>query len=383
MPSADAGTDWLATIDAEEAADLTAALVAIRSYPGEERAVQEAVADWLRANGIAAEGRPTEDPNRPNIVAQIENGPGPVLLLNGHTDTVLAAEGWSSDPWTPRRDGDRLYGLGACDMKSGVAAAMLATRALDRHRDRWRGTVIFTSVVDEEAYSLGARALIDAGIRADACIVTESSWEHPALGSVGKVLIKVDVIGKASHASWPWEGINAAVEAARFAVAMEQLPLGTHPRLRASQCVLSLLSGSAQYVITVPEKATILINRHIVPGETAESVLAQYQALADGLNSPARFELSIAPPYYPSWEIGVDHPLVAALGDAHAAESGSVPEWGYFGFSDANLFSDAGIPTVQFGPHGGNFHSADEWIDVPSIAAATRVLLRTAEVILA
>jgi len=383
MPSADAGTDWLAAIDPEEAATLTATLVAIRSYPGEERDVQEAVATWLRANGIAAEERPTEDLNRPNIVAQIENGPGPVLLLNGHTDTVLAAEGWSSDPWTPRRDGDRLYGLGACDMKSGVAAAMLATRSLDRHRDRWGGTVIFTSVVDEEAYSIGARALINGGIRADACIVTESSWEQPALGSVGKVLIKVEVIGKASHASWPWEGVNAAVEAARFAVAMERLPLGTHARLRASQCVLSLLSGSAQYVITVPEKATILVNRHIVPGETAESVLAQYQALAGGLNSPAQFELSIAPPYYPSWEIGADHPLVVALATAYSAETGSVPEWGYIGFGDANLFSDAGIPTVQVGPHGGNYHAANEWVSVQSIAAAARVLLRTAEVILA
>ncbi len=383
MPPTDDGAGWLETIDAEEAAALTASLVAIRSYPGEERGVQEAVADWLRANGIAAEERPTVDPNRPNIVAQIANGPGPVLLLNGHTDTVLAAEGWSSDPWAPRRDGDRLYGLGACDMKSGVAAAMLATRALDRHRDRWHGTVIFTSVVDEEAYSIGARALIDAGIRADACIVTESSWEHPALGSVGKVLIKVEVAGKAAHASWPWEGVNAAIEAARFATAMDGLPLGNHPRLRASQCVLSLLSGSAQYVITVPEKATILINRHIVPGETAESVLAQYRALADGLSSPAGFELSVAPPYYPSWELGADHPLVGALGEAHAAESGSVPEWGYTGFGDANLFSDAGIPTVQVGPHGGNFHAADEWVDVPSIAAAARVILRMAEVILA
>ena len=267
MPPSDAGTDWLAAIDPEEAAALTASLVAIRSYPGEERAVQEVVAEWLRANGIAAEERPTEDPNRPNIVAQIENGPGPVLLLNGHVDTVLAAEGWSSDPWTPRRDGDRLYGLGACDMKSGVAAAMLATRALDRHRDRWRGTVIFTSVVDEEAYSIGARALIDDGIRADACLVTESSWVRPALGSVGKVLIKVEVSGKAAHATMPWEGVNAAVEAARFTAALDKIAIGKHPRIVASQCVLSLLSGSAQYVITVPEKATILINRHLVPGE--------------------------------------------------------------------------------------------------------------------
>src|SRR5687767_13557669 len=137
---------------------------------------------------------------------------GPTLLLNGHTDTVLAVEGWSSDPWAPRRQGDRLYGLGACDMKSGVAAAMLATRALAAARDRWRGTILFTSVVDEEAYSIGARALIAAGLRADYCVVTEASWQHPCLGGVGKALIRAEVTGRAAHATWPAGGINAAVE---------------------------------------------------------------------------------------------------------------------------------------------------------------------------
>ncbi len=382
MPGEGSGTDWLA-VDPEEAAALTSRLVAIRSYPGEEGTVQGAVVDWLQENGIAAETAPTGEPDRPNVVARIANGPGPTLLLNGHVDTVLAVDGWSFDPWAPRREGSRLYGLGACDMKSGVAAAMLATRTLERNRDRWRGTVIFASVVDEEAYSLGARALIASGVRADACIVTESSWRHPALGSVGKLLIRVEVTGKATHASWPAAGVNAAVEAARLAVALEGVPLGEHPRLGASHCLLSLVSGSAQYVVTVPDKATMLINRHTVPGETAESVVAQYRVLASGLNSPAQFELSVEPPHYPPWETAADHPLAVALVTAYEAETGMAPDWGYRGFGDANLFrSEAGIPTVQFGPHGGNFHEADEWADVPSIAATVKVLVRTAVAVL-
>ncbi|MDP9472868.1 MAG: M20/M25/M40 family metallo-hydrolase, partial [Chloroflexota bacterium] len=59
--------------------------------------------------------------------------------------------------------------------------------------------------------------------------------------------------------------------------------------------------------------------------------------------------------------------------------AGHDPDWGYTGFGDANLFAgELGIPTVQFGPHGANFHQADEWIDVPSIGATVRVLLRLA-----
>lgn len=181
---------WLAIVsNPEEAAELTARLVAHHSYPGDEGAVQDEFASWLRSVGLQP-GLHDVEAGRPNVVVRVENGPGPTLPLNEHVDTVLAVDGWSTDPWLPRRDGDRLYGLGACDMKAGVAAAMLATRALAGRRDLWRGTVLFTSVVDEEAHSIGARALLASEVTADACIVTESSWERPCLGSVGMILYR-------------------------------------------------------------------------------------------------------------------------------------------------------------------------------------------------
>jgi acetylornithine deacetylase/succinyl-diaminopimelate desuccinylase-like protein len=370
---------WLRDLfDPEEAAALAAELVAIRSYPGQEGPVQRHVAGWLKANGLEPEFQPTEG-DRPNVIARIENGTGPTLLLNGHVDTVLAVEGWSSDPWTPRREGDRLYGLGAADMKSGVAAAMLATRALVQNREHWRGSVVFSSVVDEEAYSIGARALIASGISADYCVVTGSSWDRPALGSVGKTLVRIDVTGKAAHASWPWDGINAATEAARLVARLDEIPLLEHPRIRGSRCVLSFTSGNDQYVITVPEKARVILNRMIVTGESSASVLAEVQSLIGDLESPARFELTIDPPYYPPWETDTEHPLALALARAYAAEAGHAPEWGYSGFGDMNLFSEeAGIPTVMIGPRGDRFHQADEWVDVPSIAATSRLLVRMA-----
>lgn len=370
---------WLSRVaDPEEAAALTALLVSFRSYPGEELAVQQAIATWLGDQGVDADPQETGAQTRPNVIATIENGSGPTLLLNGHTDTVLAVEGWDSDPWQPRRDGDRLYGLGACDMKSGVAAAMLATRALAQARDRWRGTLIFSAVVDEEAYSIGARALIDAGIRADACLVTEASW-RPCLGSIGKVLARVEVTGKAGHASWPDSGINAAIEGARLLARLDEVNIPAHPRMTGTQTVLSYHSGSEQYVITIPERATAIINRMIVPGETSETVRAQLETLAAALDSPARFEVAIDPPFYPPWETPVDHPFVGLFTSAYQREIGEAPTWEYAGFGDANLFStEAGIPTIQFGPRGSDFHQANEWVDIPSIAACTRVILRTA-----
>lgn len=375
---------WLAeAVSDDEAAALTSELVAYRSYPGEEGPVQRHVAAWLAAAGLEPELQATEG-DRPNVIARVQNGDGPTLLLNGHTDTVLAVAGWDGDPWTTRREGDRLYGLGAADMKSGVAAAMLATRALAQHREAWRGTVLFTSVVDEEAYSLGAHALIDSGLRADYCIVTESAWDRPALGSVGKVLLRIDVTGKAAHASWPWDGVNAATEAARLVARLDELPIREHPRMRGSRAVLNFSSGNDQYVITVPERARVILNRMIVAGERSEDVVNEVQALVDDLHSPATFEISVDPPYYPPWETAPEHPLAQAVAAAYVAETGRTPEWGYGGFGDMNLFSEeAGIPTVMIGPRGDRFHQANEWVDVPSIAAATRLLVRVTRTLLA
>jgi acetylornithine deacetylase/succinyl-diaminopimelate desuccinylase-like protein len=365
--------------DPEEAATLTTNLVRQRSYPGEEAAVQREVAGWLGKMGIEPELQDLHD-GRHNVIATVENGDGPVLLLNGHVDTVLAAQGWESDPWLPRREGDRLYGLGACDMKSGVAAAMLATRALARRRDLWRGTVIFTSVVDEEAYSVGARGLVERGIRADTCVVTEANWDKPVIGGVGKVLVRADITGKAAHGSWPADGINAAVEAARLVARLDELPMGSHAHMTPTQCVLALHSGSHQYVITVPETARFTINRHTVPGESGEQVLSDLRRLAESLGSPARFDFAIDPPYYPAWETDQNDPLVARFAGAYAAEVGREPlfSWNQ-GVADTNYFAaDLCIPCIQFGPRGGNFHQANEWVDIPSIGATVRVLLRTA-----
>ncbi len=375
---------WLQAVSTDaEALGLTAELVAQRSYPGEEGPVQRVVAAWLERNGLQPEFMPTEG-DRPNVLVRLENGPGPTLLLNGHVDTVLAAQGWSCDPWKGRRDGNRFYGLGSFDMKSGVAAAMLVTRALAERRDLWRGTLIFSSVVDEEAYSIGARALVDTRMQADYCIVTEPSWERPVIGGVGKVLVRGDVTGKAAHGSWPADGINAGVEAARLIAQLDQMPLGQHPKLAATQCLLSLHSGSAQYVITVPEQARFTINRHIVPGETGESVLAEMRALAESLHSAARFDFAIDPPYYPPWEIDQAHPFVQRFAEAYQAEAGRAPVFAYQpGVADSNYFSaDLGIPTIQFGPHGGGGHQRDEWVDIQSIGASVRVILRLAAEIL-
>lgn len=370
-----------ATFDHDEAFALLRRLVAIRSYPGEEGPAQQAVAAWLEASGLAPELQPTAN-GQPNVVAAVRNGPGPTLLLNGHIDTVLAVEGWACDPWEGRLEGERFSALGAADMKSGVVVNMLVARELARRRDAWQGTLIFSCVTDEEAYSAGARALVAGSLAADACIVTEPMYREAVIGGPGKVLVRATATGKAAHGFLPHEGVNAAIELARFvATVTDAVPAGTHPRIPTSQTVLAFHSGSAQYVVTLPEHADALLSRQLVPGEGAESVVAELQAFAATLRSPARFSFTVEPPFYPSYEFAApDHPLTRAFLAASAAVLGAPTPLAYtMGISDANVIcGEAGIPTIVFGPHGGDFHQCTEWLDVTTLVPCAEVVLATA-----
>lgn len=369
------------TFSHDETFALLQQLVAVRSYPGEEASVQQVVADWLRQAGLPVELQETAN-GRPNVLARIENGPGPTLLLNGHVDTVLAAADWRCDPWQGQQEGDLFYGLGAGDMKAGVVVNMLVSRELARRRTEWQGTLIFSSVVDEEAYSLGAHALIDAGLHADACFVTEPWFDTAIVGAPGKVLVRVDATGKAAHGFYPWEGINAAIELARFVAQVgEAVPVLQHPRIPSSQTVLSFHSGSTQYVITLPEQAQALLTRQIIPGETADQVVEKLRIFADSLHSPAKFDFSIDPPYYPPFEFNEPtHKFTQAFHAASSQVLGQPIPLGYTaGVSDANLFNGkAGIPCIAWGPRAGNFHQCQEWVDLTTIIPCAEVITRAA-----
>ena len=122
-----------AQTDAAEAVALLLGLVANRTLSGEELAVQERVSAWLRAHGLSV-GIEDVESGRPNVTTVLQNGEGPTLLINGHVNTASIDPRWDPSRVLGIREGDRFFGLGAADMKAGVVAGMLATRALDRTR---------------------------------------------------------------------------------------------------------------------------------------------------------------------------------------------------------------------------------------------------------
>jgi acetylornithine deacetylase/succinyl-diaminopimelate desuccinylase-like protein len=136
----------------EETAEVLARLIRFRTVnpPGDERACQEWLAGYLSDAGLSCELYAAQDA-RPNLVATLPGGDGPVLGYLSHVDTVLAdPQDWSADPWGAELRDGFLYGRGAIDMKDQTAAEAVALATLARNGVRPGGTIKLISVVDEE-----------------------------------------------------------------------------------------------------------------------------------------------------------------------------------------------------------------------------------------
>lgn len=359
---------------AKELTGLLSALVSVRSLSGEEANIQRTIARWFQDHGINAVIEPAEG-GLTNVVAEIEgSGQGPTLWIGGHCDTVSPAADYSFDPHQPFiRDG-RLYGVGAMDMKAGLATAMHLVRELNERRSEWNGKLIFAALADEEAYSRGANGFVATGRKIDAAIMCEPHM-RPSIGAIGKINVKVTVTGLSAHGSFPDKGVNAVVEAGRLLAAIAEIKRSEHPVYgRASHCVLNITSGDRPYEIRVPDHCAFMINWHFMPHETAEQAVALLQGIATSLNSNARFDVAIAAPRYDSFELSPDHPFVAAFAQSFVAVHRTEPDYEFcYGVSDANIFNASGIPTLLYGPSGQNMHAADEWVEVDQMLTARAV----------
>ncbi len=369
------------------AADLTAALVAIDSVnpalvPGGagEAEIAAFLVRWAAENGLDAqvlEGTP----GRPSVIITARgSGGGRTLLLCGHTDTV-GVDGMTA-PHTPRRDGDRLYGRGTCDMKAGLAAALVAAR--DAAAAGLAGDVVVACVADEEHASLGVQEAL-THVRADAAIITEPTREAIIVAHKGFVWADVLVEGFAAHGSRPELGVDAIVHAGAVLTALgaldaELIGREPHPVLGRGSVHAGTISGGIE-ASSYPGRCAITVERRTLPGEgeatlarELEAVLERATAAQPGLRASFALGLSREP-----FAIDPEHELVGLTRDAAAHELGATPALtGAPYWTDAAFIAAAGIPALLFGPTGEGEHALEEWVSVASLEAVTRTLTRIA-----
>jgi acetylornithine deacetylase len=319
---------------------------------------------------------------RPNVVARIGKPGGRSLMFNGHLD-VVGVEGMTHLPFDAFTTDGRLYGRGATDMKGGVAAMCCAAwRAAQAGLD---GEIIVAAVVDEEWQSAGTKGLIERGIRADACIVTEPTRLAIAPAHKGFTWTEVTFTGRAAHGSRYDVGIDAIRHAGLLLAELdrlerEELVMHTHPLLGHASLHASSVGGGSGWS-TYPEQCVVAVERRTVPGESPddavremESALQRVAASAPSMRGAVRHVFS----QWPS-DVATDAPIVTALSAAMAAGGEPTAIEGLSAWTDAALLNAAGIPAICYGP--GDIalaHSATEWVAEAEIVRATGVLERLA-----
>jgi acetylornithine deacetylase len=370
--------------------------------PGDARALTRALVEIDSRNPTLVPGAPGEQPcaaflqgvldawgfrtevheaapGRPNVIARIGNARGGrTLMFNGHLD-VVGIEGMVHAPFGAVERGGRLYGRGSADMKGGIAA--MCAGAYRAAQDGLAGEIIVAAVADEEYESLGTRALIAQGVRADACVVTEPTRLAIMPAHRGFVWLEVEVTGRAAHGS-RWDiGVDAIRHAGLLLAELdrvdaEELPRRVHPLLGRGSLHASLIEGGTG-MSTYPDRCVLKLERRTIPGERAAAIVEEVERACAAVRDRrptfvAQVRLLVT--QGPS-DVSVDSPLVQGLGAALRASGETVCVEGMSAWTDAALFNEAGIPAVCFGPGDISLaHAAEEYIPLDEIDRATDVL---------
>ncbi len=377
-------------INKESVTCLLKTLVNIPSPYFHEKEIMATVYTWLEEHNLSPQFHHYNEMKITqfqglNVIGTIKGKKhGPKVYFNGHIDTVNQCNGWDTDPFKAVVKEGKLYGLGALDMKSGVVAIMLALEAFKSLHNDFNGEIVYSIVSDEEGpYGLGTDAVIRDGIadNVDVAIVTEPSsgfckkpFPCVCLGARGGFNYIVTLKGKSSHAANPERGINALVDSAKLMIELEKSSLIEDEKLgKGSICILGC--NSKNEACSVPDEASFTVFRHVVNGEDEDYVKKElFNAVARaGISSKVEYSLREHPneetkgflPYTIDENNSYVEKFIESVEEASKKKCTidyfkSIGDFNYVG-------SRLKVPTIIFGPDGGNYHTSNEYVIIDTV----------------
>lgn len=372
-------------VDETDLIEFTRRLASTPSVSGDERA-----AVGLMAEAMADSGMTVEIDRTGNAIGLMGRGEpdAPRLLIDGHIDTIPlhSADSWRVDPCGGIIEGDRLYGLGICDQKASLAAAVAGLSVMNDHINSGPGLVALVASVGEEEMEGAALASVIDSIDPTVVITTEPNDAHLAIGQRGRSKIEVEVIGRACHAGHAEQGVNAVEALASLVEVIRKLPAPEHPNLgRRDITCIDIASEPYPSVSTVPGRAVARFDARFLPGETESSLHELFRNAAQdawrGYRAQPYLEIRTVlasfttytgvefavPEYADAWLTA--GPLVTLAQNA-LAEAGLDPSPMYYSFCTNGSYS-AGvrdIPTIGFGVGEEHIaHQANEYVTLSSL----------------
>ena len=379
----------LGQIDAQETVSILQDLIRQRSDhpPGDCRAALQIVVEKLQKDHVPFQLH-TRREHQPNLIATLGDPDSkPCILLHAHIDTVPAGDEnrWSAAPFSAQQKDGCIFGRGAGDDKSSVAAQLIAMLALARSGIKLGGCVKLVIVSDEESGGLyGTQWLHQQGLlTTDYLVVGEQTENQVAIAERVACGIDLTVFGKSAHGAMPWAGENAILKTAR---ALAWLQENYFPVLNARKVSvlppptlnIGRISGGIQWSI-VAEQCKVEMDRRLLPGETREMAVEELRQYLDEFSrtvEPLKYELFSQGEVAANINTPATDPFVItanqALTDLTGAER---PLTGYAQTSDGRWFARDGIPIILFGPSDPAVaHATNEFVSIDQLVEAASFL---------
>jgi len=355
---------------------LTRKLIQIDSQnpPGEERKIASFVADYLKRLGVSSKVYEFKK-NRPNIIAVIKGRSPKSLLITPHLDTVPAGRSWKVNPFAGKIMQGRIYGLGATDCKSNLAATMEVIRSLTEDRIKLPYTVIFAATADEETGSdLGLIPLLNKGIlRPDAAVVLDADDFDIIITQKGLIHMTVKIQGKRAHGAYPWRGVNAIDIACDAIKAIKKIKFSRtkNKYLRPPTINVGTIKGGDKVNI-VADWCEFELDFRFLPGSQAAEIIKKVKSLLSKYAKKFQIEIQgIQKPY----NIDETHSLVTYLKNAACKVHVKSSVKGSEGATVITFFQQKNIPAIATGfGCGGLAHTADEYVKIDNLYKGALVL---------
>lgn len=337
--------------------------------PGMERACARHLGKRLEDAGFAVKYHEFAE-SRTSLVAEIGGDDArPPICFTGHIDVVpLGAAPWSKDAFAGETDGDKLYGRGSTDMKSGIAALVAAAIELAPQLAKGPGLVIVITA-GEEVGCEGARFLADHKLlpRAGAIVVAEPTANYPYIGHKGLAWFEVETTGVTAHGSMPEVGDNAIVKMAKVIGDLEHFhfPVESHAVMGKPTMNVGTISGGLN-TNSVPDRARITIDTRTVPGIDHVHLCHSLESLVAPRGARVRKIVDTAPLYTEPANEWVQQVFEACT---PLLDGRPTPKTITFSTDGADLKRGfGGPPAVILGPGEPTLaHQTDEWCSMTRI----------------
>ncbi|MCD2234151.1 ArgE/DapE family deacylase [Listeria monocytogenes] len=362
-------------------------LVNIDSTNGHEEQVANYLQKLLAEHGIESE-KVQYDVDRASLVSEIGSSNKKVLAFSGHMDVVDAGDvsKWKFPPFEATEHEGKLYGRGATDMKSGLAAMVIAMIELHEEKQKLNGKIRLLATVGEEIGELGAEQLTQKGYAddLDGLIIGEPSGHRIVYAHKGSINYTVKSTGKNAHSSMPEYGVNAIDNLILFYNEIEKYVASIH----ATNEILgdfihnvTVINGGNQ-VNSIPEKAELQGNIRSIPEVDNETLKRRIVEIVNELNKKEHVNLELLFDYdkQPVFSDRNSSLVNVARDVAKGIIKEEIPLLGISGTTDAAEFTKAKkqFPVIIFGPGNETPHQVNENVSIGNYLEMVDVYKRIA-----